>query len=142
MTRQWVVIQRSGDRDDDVYVYGPLYTEETATHFADFITSEVDPARPYRLDSPVMELLTFWNRTTTKAKQAGEERPDMWPPMPGHVWQDRAGNRWICLPMPTGKPYLTCLAKQSDDSAEEIWRLYGPLTFLSRITPNDEEPPF
>ena len=62
MTGQWVVILRSGDRDDDTYVYGPIRDKEWAEKFADYLTTEVDPARAYLMTSPLPELLTFWNR--------------------------------------------------------------------------------
>lgn len=141
MTRQWVVVQRSGDRPDDTYVYGPLTDKETASRFADFLTTEVDPARAYALESPVPELLLLWNRKI-KGELSGARKPPEWPPVPGQVWQDRNGDRWICTRTPGNVPYLVCIAKQSDDGAEEIWRLYGPLTLHKWIVPNAEEPPF
>lgn len=71
--------------------------------------------------------------------------PPYWPPQPGDIWQDIRGNRWACLPMPGGKPYLACLAYQAEDSAEQIWDDNGPLTRIFNVltkTIHDEEPPF
>lgn len=139
MTAQWVVVLRAGDRPDDTYVYGPLADKEIADRFADFLATEVDPARAYRIESPVPELLLFWNRQM-KGEPTGATRPPEWPPHPGQVWQDRNGDRWICTAAP--HRYLTCLTRQADDSAEEIWRLFGPLTFIQAIPTRDEEAPF
>lgn len=138
MSDQWVVVLRSGI--DDTYVYGPLDSKETASRFADFLTAEVDPAHAYPVDSPVRELLLWWNRQT--AQQRAANRPPQWPPQPGQVWVDRDGQRWIAT-RTGGVPYLVCIAKQADDSAEEIWRTHGPLAFVQFIAPtNEEEPPF
>jgi hypothetical protein len=63
----WVVIQRSGDRDDDVYVYGPFEGQDAADRFARFVTTEVDPAKAYRLGSPLVELLAWYEITKAAA---------------------------------------------------------------------------
>ncbi len=138
MTRQWVVVLHSGD---DIYVYGPLADRDDASRLADFLTTQVDPARAYPLDSPVPELLLFWNRQI-KGEPAAVKRPLMWPPQPGSMWQDRNGDRWICTQSSGNHPYLVCIAKQADDAAEEIWRRYGPLTFVHHIPPTFKECPF
>jgi hypothetical protein len=143
MSGAWVVVVRSGDRDDDTYVYGPLDDGQIAARFADFMTTEVDPARAYRIEPPTPELLLFWNRTI-KGEPTTSKRPVGWPPSPGEVWQDRGGDRWVCARV-TGKnvSYLTCLARMADDNAEEIWRQYGPMTRVQFVAPTkDEEPPF
>lgn len=142
MTTQWVVVLRCGDRPDDTYVYGPLADKDTASRFADFLTTEVDPAHALAITSPVPELLLFWNRTLTGKPPAALDRrkPKHWPPKPGHIWEDRDGDRWICTTMTGDGSYLTRIGKQADDSAEEIWRLCGPLTFVQHIPPNSEVP--
>jgi hypothetical protein len=142
MSGAWVVVVRSGDRDDDTYVYGLLPDKGTACRFADFLTTEVDPAHAYRLESPVPELLLFWNRTV-KNGPGTPRMPLGWPPSPGEVWEDRDGNRWVCI-RTTGKhSYLVCLARTADDSAEEIWRQHGPMTRVQLVAPTkNEEPPF
>lgn len=143
MTEQWVVILRTGDRPDDTYVYGPLADKATAGRVADFLTTEIDPARAYLLESPVPELLLFWNRTLRGESTTSKRAPE-WPPSPGDIWEDRNGDRWICTRLKPGDTsrYLTCIARQADDSAEEIWRLYGPMKRHTFIPPNVEEPPF
>lgn len=67
MTEAWVVVLRSGDRDDDTYTYGPLAGREQAERFAEFLTSEVDPAKAYRLRSPVDEFLSWYGNQTEQA---------------------------------------------------------------------------
>lgn len=140
MTRQWVVLLRTGVAD--TYPYGPFNDEAYAEQFADYLTAEVDPARVVPLRSPIGELISFYNRAAAEARPAGNARPDRWPPTPGEVWEDRNRDRWICTRIPSGIPYLMCIAKQADDSAEEIWRTHGPLTFVEHVNPNAEEPPF
>ncbi len=56
----WVVILRSGNRDDDTYVYGPLAGQEQAEQFAEFLTREVDPAKAYRVESPIGQVLSWY----------------------------------------------------------------------------------
>lgn len=142
MTQAWVVVMRTGDRDDDAYVYGPLSDADVARRFADFMTTEVDPARVYRVESPVPELLQFWNRTM-KGEPTSPKMPVGWPPSPGEVWEDRGGDRWVCTRTAGKHAYLVCLARMADDSAEEIWRNHGPMTRVALVAPTkDEEPPF
>jgi hypothetical protein len=52
-----VVLGRSTGR---TYVYGPFTDKEEADAFALFLTAEVDPAHTITLNSPVDELLGYW----------------------------------------------------------------------------------
>lgn len=56
----WCVVQCSGDRPDDTYIYGPIEDQQTAERFAAFVTTEIDPARAYRLGSHTQELLNWY----------------------------------------------------------------------------------
>jgi len=76
------------------------------------------------------------------AKAVDDQRPEFWPPQPGQIWQDRNKDRWICTATPSTTPYLVCVARQGDDSAEEIWDLYGPMTFIQSMDPTEVECPF
>lgn len=138
MTQQWIVLMR-----DTPCAYGPPFDDEAlAEHFADYLTTEVDPAIVVPLRSAVAELLAWHRqRTSTDTDLPPRGKPDGWPPKPGEVWQDRDGCRWIAT-RTSGHPYLTCLARQADDSADEIWRLSGPMTLVQSIAVEDEEPPF
>lgn len=141
MSGQWVVLLRTGVGAAGVHPFGPFDDDAVAQCFADYLTAEVDPAVVVSLRSPVAELLSFWGRYRENAEPS-LGRPDHWPPMPGHVWEDRNRDRWICGRVPSGAPYLFCIAKQADDSAEEIWRTHGPLRHIDHVQPNGEEPPF
>lgn len=132
MSGQWVVVVNQT-------FYGPTEDEDTAREFAAYLTAEVDPAAVYKLHSPTRELLAYYkNFMRTRAKY-----PPEWPPKPGEIWQDRAGNRWACAATPSStNSYLVCLARPADDSAEEIWRTHGPLRRVYTISPTEEECPF
>ena len=137
MTDQWVVVLNTGAGP---YVYG-TEDEDTARQFAEYLTAEVDPASAHRLRSPTAELLSFWRRHDMQRSQA--DRAEFWPPRPGQIWQDRNRDRWVCAA--TGNPtasYLVCLAQQADDSAEEVRRLFGPMTLVSTVDPTEQECPF
>jgi len=138
MTDQWVVVLDTGTTR--CVPYGPIDDEETAKSFAEFLTSEVDPAGWHRLLSPTAELLSFWrNHAVVEA----DVYPEDWPPKPGQVWQDRDGNRWACAGTPPRmNSYMFCLAHPGDDPAEEIWRRFGPLHLVMSISPTEEEAPF
>lgn len=136
-TTRWVVLLRTGH--DDTYPYGPFDDLDDANRFAAFMSDEVDPARVFRLQSPMTELLTFLRN---RAAQVSDQRPAQWPPSPGDVWEDRHGDRWICTRQPDKVPYLVCIAKQGDDPADHIWALHGPLKLHTHLAPNVEEPPF
>lgn len=139
MTDQWVVVLNTGG---DPYVYG-TEDEDTARQFAEYLTAEVDPAYAVCLRSPMAELLGFWRQHRVLVAETREARPEFWPPQPGQIWQDRNGWRWVCAA--TGNPtasYLVCLAQQADDSAEEVWRLFGPMTLVSTVDPTEQECPF
>jgi len=91
--------------------------------------------------------VTDWARAVQPTSRAGgragrDERPEFWPPQPGHIWQDRDKDRWICTGTTSKTPYLVCVARQGDDSAEEIWRLHGPMTFICATDPTEVECPF
>lgn len=121
------------------HAYGPIEDPEHARGFAEFMTREVDPAEPLKLIDPIDEMLANYRN------RQPEERPIGWPPRPGEIWQDKNGDRWACCRVPNhgDVSYLICLAKQADDSAEEIWRQYGPMTRVQFVAPTlDEEPPF
>lgn len=143
MISQWVVLL---DASHGKFAYGPFDDEALAEHFADYLTTEVDPAKVAPLKTPVGEMLAFWTSVLADRDEAGAaaSRPEQWPPGPGDIWQDRNGDRWICTRIKPGdnSGYLTCIARQADDSAEEIWRLYGPMKRHTFIPPNVEEPPF
>lgn len=64
--------------------------------------------------------------------------PAGWPPKPGGIWQDRDGDRWMCL----GTGYLANLAGMGDDSADEIWHEYGPMHLIFQIEPTGDKVPF
>jgi len=59
MTGQWVVVLGRGMPLPDVY--GPIDNEFTARKFAEFLTTEVDPAFARQLRSPMGELLTWYD---------------------------------------------------------------------------------
>lgn len=138
MSTQWAVLVRTGT-DTGLYLYGPFDDSADAGRFSAFMTAEVDPASVLILRSPMAELLTFLKNQRDDAQAT---IPVQWPPQPGDVWQDRDGDRWICTRTPGDTHYLVCIAKQADDSAEEIRRLYGPLKWHAHLAPNVEEPPF
>jgi len=136
----WVVLLKTGARDE-IVAYGPIDDANAASGFADFLTSEVDPAFVRILRSPTLELLSFWrNRKAGMPSTPG--RPEYWPPEPGQIWQDRNKDRWIGTGTPNTTSYLVCLARQADDNAEEIWRLYGPMTFVQSVETTETEVPF
>lgn len=138
MTDQWVVVLHTGSGPTATCVYGPIGDEDTARSFAEFMKVEVDPATVHRLMSPTAELLANWrNRQLDNTV-----RPEFWPPQPGQIWQDRNKDRWICVGTPSQTPYLTCLAHMADDSAEEIWRVHGPMSFVTSTDPTEVECPF
>lgn len=141
---RWMVLLETGPHEH--VPYGPFDDEATAEHFADYLSVEVDPAKVIKMLSPVMELITYYRRTVEQAaaRTAATDRPMYWPPSPGEIWQDRNGERWACCKVPyPNVSYLTCLARQADDNAEEIWRLVGPMTRVQFVAPTlDEEPPF
>jgi hypothetical protein len=125
--------------------YGPVEDEHAARELAAFLTVEVDPATAMSAKSPTKELLAYWRnaRNGTPATVGQPDyRPEYWPPQPGHIWQDRNQDRWIGTATPHPTSYLVCLARQADDNAEEIWRLYGPMTFVQLVAPTEEECPF
>lgn len=136
MTAQWIVLLKTTGTG---CMYGPFDDEAQAEHFADFLTTEVDPATVVPLKSPIAELLA-WRRN--RMIPDVPPKPYNWPPKVGEVWQDRGGDRWICTPTGSNNSYLTCLAKRADDGADEIWRLFGPLTLIMTVPVEDEEPPF
>lgn len=147
MTTELIVVLRTGEADGLV-AYGP-FDEETAHEFAGYLAAEVDPAYVVPLRSPTSELLGYWRsqRAEAAATNAAEPTaasrpPKKWPPYPGDVYQDRNGDRWVCTRTTTGTPYLVCLAKQADDTADEVWHRSGPLTHCGHVAPNEEEPPF
>lgn len=133
MTR-WIVLLDSGRGAR--CAYGPMDDPDMAEQFAAFLSRQVDPAAVLKLLDPVDEVLGFINRQP----QLPDARPIGWPPEAGDIWQDKAGDRWACVRAP--HPYLTCLARPADDNAEEIWRVYGPMTRVEFVAPNVEEPPF
>jgi hypothetical protein len=67
--------------------------------------------------------------------------PEHWPPLLGDVWQDREGRRWAAF-RDRDTSYLECLAMPADDSAEEIDRVYGPMTLVSRPDVRERKCPF
>lgn len=134
---RWMVLL---DSSHGLHAYGPIEDEDMAARFAQYLTQEVDPARCIRLVEPIDELLAFWSMVREKGAPPASWRPEYWPPKPGHVWQDRNKDRWIGAP--GGNGYLVCLASRADDSAEEIWRLFGPMTFVQCVSPSEEEVPF
>lgn len=138
MTARWVVRLNEAHGK---FMYGPFDDEAEASRFASYLSAEVDPAEVLPLRSPTAELLSFWHNHRTD-ETATLPRPAEWPPQAGDVWEDRNGDRWICTRSPGTAPYLTCLAQQADDSAEEIWRVHGPMKRHTFIPPNVEEPPF
>ena len=144
MTDRWMVLLETGPHEH--VLFGPFDDEATAEHFADYLTDEVDPAKAIKMQSPVMELIAYYRKTSEQAaRQTTADRPMYWPPSPGEIWQDRNGDRWACarVPKSPGAHYLMCLAHQADDSAEEIWRIYGPMQRVQFVAPTlDEEPPF
>lgn len=89
--------------------------------------------------------VTEWARVVQPGALAGGRRPaevpENWPPRLGDIWQDREGRRWVaCRHRDTA--YLECLAMQADDSAEEINRLHGPMSLVSRPDAREVECPF
>lgn len=142
---RWVVLLAAGGNGEATHAYGPIDDEDMARQFATFLTGEVDPATYLRMVTPMDELLGWW-RSNRQPPPAADQRPIGWPPRPGDVWQDRAGDRWICVrhhPAGVAAGYLICVANQADDSAEEVWRLFGPLQRVQSIAPTlNEEPPF
>lgn len=133
---EWVVLLQTGQREH--IPYGPIGDKETADLFAAYLTSEVDPARAVEMRQPTRELLGYWRTVSEKGAAPTIWRPEFWPPQPGHIWQDRNKDRWVGA----GSGYLVCLAAQADDSAEEIWRCFGPMTFVQCVSPTEEEVPF
>jgi hypothetical protein len=140
----WVILLATGGTGEATHAYGPVEDEALARQFAAFLTGEVDPATCLRLVTPLDELLGWWRNNRQPADT--HVRPIGWPPKPGEIWEDRAGDRWICLrhhTNPAAGSYLTCVARQADDNAEEIWRLFGPLHHVQFVAPTTgEEPPF
>jgi hypothetical protein len=136
---QWVVLLNTGN--NETVAYGPIDDAECAEAFAVYLTAEVDPASVRALRSPVHELLAWWRNNRQAADQP---KPGMWPPMPGSIWQDKNGDRWAAIRVRRpDTSYLVCLASQAEDNADEIWRRWGPLTFVQFIAPTlAEEPPF
>jgi hypothetical protein len=57
----WIVLLRSGSRPDDTTCYGPFPDQQTAERFAAYLTVEVDPAIASPLQSPVRELLAWYD---------------------------------------------------------------------------------
>jgi hypothetical protein len=133
----WVVLLNNSGSDRPI-PFGPFREAKDADDFAAFLTMEVDPAVP--LMSPTRELLSFWHQQRTRANP----RPIGWPPKPGDIWEDDSGDRWVCVRTPNANvSYLQCLARGADDAAEEIWRMFGPMTRIQYVAPtNNEEPPF
>lgn len=136
MSEQWIVVLTESRGN---FAYGPTEDKDTAEAFAEFLTREVDPAAALQLRSPTAELLAWW-RQSRSAHVA--EPPEHWPPMPGSVWSDKVGDRWVCVPAFGGKPYLMCLIRPADDSADEILRRFGPLELAQIVPIADEEVPF
>jgi hypothetical protein len=134
----WIVLLHEAR---GLHAYGPIDDEEVATKFADYLTREVDPAKCIRLRDPIDELLAYWRTVREKGAPPADWRPEYWPPQPGHIWQDRNGDRWIGAGAPRSG-YLVCLARMGDDNCEEIWRVHGPMTFVQCISPTEEEVPF
>lgn len=132
----YVVLLQTAPREH--IPYGPFGDKGTADLFAAYLTSEVDPAKTIELRSPVRELIGFWRNAAARGTLPATWRPEFWPPQPGHIWQDRNKDRWVGA----GSGYLVCLAARADDSAEEIWRCYGPMTFVQCVSPTEEEVPF
>lgn len=135
----WIVRLQTG-RKPEYVPYGPFDNEAMAQDFADFLTSEVDPATVHRLRAPVGELLGYWASVREKGAPPADWRPEYWPPQPGHIWQDRNKDRWIGTGGNSG--YLTCLSRVADDNAEHIWAHHGPMTFVQCVSPTEEEVPF
>lgn len=135
----FVVLLKTGK--DDEMPYGPFDDQELARRFAAFLSEQVDPATVQRLLSPERELLSWYaNRHSVDARLV---LPENWPPQPGQVWQDRNKDRWVCAGTnPSNTPYLVCIARQADDSAEEILRQHGPMTLVHSFQPTEEECPF
>jgi hypothetical protein len=138
VTSQWVVLLNTGA---GAIPFGPFDDEALAGRYASYLRTEVDPAEVAPIRSPVADLLAFWHNHRND-ETAGLPKPVMWPPNPGDIWEDSDRDRWICCRTTATTSYLVCVAKQGDDSAEEIWRRFGPLRFVSHVPPNVEEPPF
>lgn len=141
----WAVVLRTGDRPDDLYLYGPLGSKANAERFAKYLTAEVDPAWALEVQSPMTELLNWYDQAKTAAGELRTSLTEHWPPRPGDIWQGSGGERWACSAEQHaryGTPYLVCLAFVADDSAEEIARKYGPMTLVYRPEPRETEPPF
>jgi len=74
-------------------------------------------------------------------------RPDGWPPLIGDIWEDNAGNRWVCTALDGNGPYpmMVCLARSAHGYPEYVWSRHGPMTKVAMVAINkytDEEPPF
>ena len=57
--RQWIVLLDIGETR---FAYGPTDDEDTARDFAEFLSTEVDPAEPVVLYSPTRALLAHWKQ--------------------------------------------------------------------------------
>lgn len=138
---KFVVLLSTGRSEELPFPYGPFDDMAEAEDFAAFVAKEIDPASVVPLRSPSKELLAWWR--THRDELPAAVTPEHWPPRPGQVWQDGESNRWVCAGTnASNTPYLVCIAYQADDSAEEIWRLHGPMTLVHSFAPTEEECPF
>lgn len=139
---QWIVLL---DKGANKVSFGPFDSDWLAQKFAAFLIDQLGQARVMELRSPLAETLTFWS-WSKEERESGTSvaRPPLWPPKIGDVWEGRSGERWICTGVPSRTaPYLTSIASGADDTAEEIWRRYGPMTRVTLIPPHkSEECPF
>lgn len=80
--------------------------------------------------------VTAWAQVIAPDAMHGTARTSEWPPQHGDTWADRNNDIWLCQ-LYEGKikftsPYLVCISRQGDDSANEIWDTCGPLRLLNR----------
>lgn len=138
----YIVVLRTGDRLEDLCFYGPFDLQSTAGDFAEYLTREVDPATAHRLDSPTVELLSFWRRVVKHGLgdvvDLPPTTPEHWPPRHGDTWQDKEGDRWISL----RDGSMQCLAHTASASPLAISADRGPLTLVYRPDVTEDEVPF